>query len=112
MTTLRCDCGNIEIEAPSPQRLTECDCDICRRYHPLWAYYSPAEVDVRIAHARLDHWQRADHVLTFWRCGDCGCVTHYETRPGEPDPQIAANFRMAEPPVRNLPARRVHNRTR
>lgn len=48
-----CHCGAVRIEIPrKPRSLTDCNCSICRRYAPLWAYYlGPA---VRIHAARRD----------------------------------------------------------
>ncbi|WP_110666443.1 GFA family protein [Salinicola halophilus] len=105
----RCDCGNVVIAARVPESVTICDCGICRRYMALWAYYSPDEVSVGIGQAGVDLWQRSDRVVDFVRCARCGCVTHYCTRPGDPDPVVAINCRLAEPACCDIPVRYVAN---
>lgn len=42
-----------------------------------------------------DAYRRGDRGIEFVRCANCGCVTHYRTLPGDDDPLVAVNFRMA-----------------
>lgn len=93
---LSCHCGNISIEAPLPERLTTCNCSICSRYQALWGYYSPEQVRVVTGIRGESAYCWGDRELEFVRCGDCGCVTHYRTVPGQPDPRIAVNFRLVQ----------------
>lgn len=92
---LSCHCGNITLEAPPPERLTTCNCSICTRYQALWGYYLPEQVQVETGPLGESAYCWGDRELEFVRCGGCGCVTHYRTLPGQPEPRIAPNFRMA-----------------
>ncbi|WP_207233495.1 GFA family protein [Salinicola tamaricis] len=110
--TLRCDCGNLEITAPIPAQVTVCNCGICRRYAALWAYYSPGEVTLQVGEAGVALWQRGDREIEFVRCARCGCVSHYRTLPGDTDPLIALNTRLAEPALAGVPVRQADNASR
>jgi hypothetical protein len=101
-----CHCGSIRIEAEPPAQVTVCNCSICSRYQALWGYYSPQQVrlEARPGAERVYTW--GDKELEFVRCSNCGCVTHYRTLPGQPDPRIAVNFRMlVEGTVEGIPVR-------
>ena len=78
-----------------PTQLTECNCSICRRYGPLWAYYPPDEVRILVGADGEQCYVWGDGELEFVRCARCGCITHYRVRTGLPEPRIALNFRMA-----------------
>lgn len=94
---LSCHCGEVVlIVDKAPERLTSCNCSICRRYNTLWGYYSPERVEIQDEQQRLSHYVWGDKELAFYHCSQCGCVTHYETLPGQPDPRIGANFCLAE----------------
>lgn len=90
-----CHCGNIELELEPPSQVTICNCSICSRYQALWGYYEPQQVRVEAKAGSESIYTWGDKELEFVRCSNCGCVTHYKTLPGQPDPRIAVNFRMA-----------------
>ena len=46
-----------------------------------------------------------DNELNFFHCSNCGCVTHYETKPGQNNPKVAINFGMARKEVAEIPIR-------
>ncbi len=102
---LSCHCKNVVIEVETPQQVTQCNCSICSRYMSLWGYFEPNAVSVKIGSEGTDSYSWGDHELDFIRCGNCGCVTHYETKPGQPNPKIAVNFGMDRSLVANVPIR-------
>ena len=99
-----CHCGAIKLQIDTaPDEVTDCNCSICRRYGTLWAYYNPNQV--RIAQDVPTHiYQLDDRSLTFHRCAECGCVTHWSAV--KPDhPRMGVNARLLAPDV--LAAARV-----
>lgn len=102
---LSCHCKNINIIAGEPKELTQCNCSICSRYMCLWGYYLPEEPNINIGSFGLDSYSWGDEELDFFRCSNCGCVTHYATKPGQPNPKIALNFRLSSQSVKGIPAR-------
>lgn len=105
---LSCDCANILITAAIPDQLTVCNCSICARYQSLWGYYKPEGVQVTVGPLGVDAYLRGDREIEFVRCANCGCVTHYQTLPGDTDPLVAVNFRMAVDQLPDIPLR-YHN---
>jgi hypothetical protein len=61
----------------APERLTECNCSICRRYGTLWAYYQRPQVQFAAENGPTDIYMWGDRELEFHRCRACGCVTHW-----------------------------------
>lgn len=102
---LSCHCGNIRIKTEFPDQVTECNCSICRRYMSLWAYYEPGEPVIEIGPEGVQSYSWGDHELDFMRCSRCGCVTHYQTKPGQDKPVVAINFGMARALVSSVPIR-------
>ena len=101
-----CHCGNIQIEVEPPAQVTCCNCSVCFRYQALWGYYQPHEMRLEVQPDHESAYACGDKQLEFVRCSNCGCVTHYRTLPGQPDPRIAVNFRMlVEGTVDGIPVR-------
>lgn len=76
-----CHCRAITLTvSAAPTEVTECSCSICRRYGVLWAYYSLADVTITGGSTEAYVWK--DRSISFHRCSQCGCVTHWwpETR--------------------------------
>lgn len=98
MLIARCHCGAVTVEVPRrPRTLTECNCSICRRYGTLWAYYKAAEVKVAAKRGATDGYTWGERTIRFVRCGQCGCVTHWErVRPG-PEARMGVNARNFDP---------------
>jgi hypothetical protein len=106
---LSCDCKNIEINVAPPTQVTICNCFICSRYQSLWGYYSPGEVKITIGARGTNVYLRGDREIEFVRCANCGCITHYQTLPGDSDPLVAVNFRMMDQELlKDIPVR-YHN---
>jgi hypothetical protein len=102
---LSCHCGNVQIEAEKPAQLTQCNCSICSRYMSLWGYYAPEEPIIRVGIKGTESYSWGDNELDFIRCSDCGCVTHYQTKQGQPNPVVAVNFGMARNEVAAISVR-------
>ncbi len=69
-----CRAVSIEVAAP-PDKLTSCNCSVCRRVGGLWAYYTLAQV-IRISGETVPYvW--GDRTLALHHCPTCGCVTHW-----------------------------------
>ncbi len=104
--TVSCHCGRIAITVPdTPVKLNECRCSLCYRYGVVWAYYLRSQVTITSPPGEPSHrYVRSDAVadgdLGFFRCGHCGCVTHWEgiadtpKRKG-PTARVGVNWRMA-----------------
>lgn len=103
---LTCHCENIQIDVAPPSQVTNCNCSICSRYKALWGYYDPKNVEIQVGDAGENIYIWGDKDIEFVRCAICGCVTYYRTLPGQPDPKIAINFRMAaEESIAEVPVR-------
>jgi hypothetical protein len=104
--TLRvsCHCGAVVLElSRTPRKLTECNCSICRRYGALWAYCSRSRARVVQGRHSLVKYVQEGRKREFWRCRNCGCVTHHQRPNGA---TIAVNARNMDPQaVAELPIR-------
>lgn len=100
MLSATCHCGAVTIEIPRrPRTLTNCNCSICRRYGPLWAYYRRTAVNISSSPGATDSYVWGKKTLRFVRCADCGCITHWE-RVSEPEKgRVGVNARNFEPEV-------------
>jgi hypothetical protein len=102
---LSCHCKNVTIEVEAPSIVTQCNCSICSRYMALWGYYEPDEPVINIGKAGINSYSWGDDELNFIRCANCGCITHYETKVGQPDPKVAINFGLARAVVADISVR-------
>ncbi len=94
-----CHCGAVKIAIPrQPETITQCNCSICRRYGPLWAYFAQREVEIEAAAGSTDEYIWGDRMIAFVRCCHCGCITHWRelAEPGD-DARMGVNVRMFEP---------------
>ena len=74
-----CHCGAVRIEVPSvPERVTDCNCSLCRRLGALWAYYEVGTVRVEGHPEKTSEYIWGDKTLRTVRCATCGCITHWE----------------------------------
>jgi hypothetical protein len=105
-----CHCGNIIISVKKvPEKITSCNCSICRRYAALWAYYHPNDVEVKYKNDVSTFYIWGDREIEFHRCTTCGCITHYVSVDKLIDPVFAINTRMMDPKViEKLPIRYVN----
>lgn len=100
MFSVECHCGNIKLFSNEPPgSITSCNCSICYRLGALWAYYNAENVAVRIPDNSADTYTWGDKTITYHRCGDCGCTTHYTTTEINGDEIVAINCRMTSSEV-------------
>lgn len=93
-----CHCGAVRFTLQAaPETVTDCNCSICRRYGVLWAYYSPASVQLGSPEPSTDTYSTASHTLAFHRCRICGCVTHWTPLEWREPNRMAVNARLLEP---------------
>lgn len=107
--TSTCHCGAVEITVPrAPEKVTLCNCSMCRRYGALWGYYLPRDVVVKAGPDATQGYVWGDKVIRFVRCANCGCVTHYDLIVSKGDDDtMAVNMRMFAPEqVGNVKIRR------
>lgn len=98
MPTATCHCGAVKVEVPSlPETLTDCNCSICRRLGTLWAYYPIESVKVTGHPDYTDAYVWGDKMLKTIRCGNCGCVTHWEPVDPNAGGKMGVNARNLEP---------------
>jgi hypothetical protein len=99
MLTGSCHCGAVKIQvARKPQRLTSCNCSICRRHAGLWGYYDRSKVKVVARKRALHRYAWGDKYLWLYRCAACGCVTHWQPISSAKN-RMGVNFRNFEPSV-------------
>jgi hypothetical protein len=93
-----CHCGAVRIELPAaPQKITLCNCSICRRTGALWGYYPATAVRI---HGHPDQTQGyiwGDRTLATVRCRHCGCVTHWQPLQPNSDGRMGVNMRNFDP---------------
>jgi hypothetical protein len=92
-----CHCGAIRWSYEgTPEKLTDCNCSMCRRVAGLWAYGT--EETITVTGGPLIRYLQGDRSLAFCSCATCGCTTHWEPVEGEPGGRrMAVNVRMADP---------------
>jgi hypothetical protein len=77
MLSATCHCGAVRIEVPQPpQKLTICNCSICRRYGALWAYYKAGTVRVTGHPENTTEYVWGDKTLRTIRCRDGREASH------------------------------------
>lgn len=94
-----CHCGAVSFEYPAtPEKLTSCNCSLCRRVGGLWAYAPKNEIALRYAEDAVIKYVQGDKTLATVSCKTCGCTTHWEPLEDKaPDARMAVNMRMADP---------------
>ncbi len=91
-----CHCGAIVVEFPGvPEKVTECNCSICRRLGALWIYCAVEDVSLFYAQGATSTYAWGDKTLEFHRCKICGCVTHWLPL-NEKYPAMGINARMID----------------
>ena len=96
MFSVECHCGNLKlVTANPPASITSCNCSICNRLGALWAYYDRQQVEIIRGDAPMDSYSWGEKTITYHRCGECGCTTHYTATEADGSGLIAINCRMA-----------------
>ncbi len=100
MVRAACHCGAVRITMePAPAWVCDCNCSICRRYGTLWAYawdrLANRNLQVTLIQGAdaLEAYAWGDRRLGFYRCKECGCVTHHAAL-SEPDNIRGVNARL------------------
>jgi hypothetical protein len=98
MLRATCHCGAVAISIPRPpDKVTNCNCSICRRYGTLWGYFEQSEVLVEAAPGATQEYSWGDKSLAFVRCATCGCVTHWRPLASRKSLRMGVNIRAFEP---------------
>ena len=97
-----CHCGAVRWTFDGiPEKLTSCNCSICRRIAALWAYGTKGNVTVAAAPDATISYVQGDKSLAIHTCRVCGCTTHWQALaaegPGPDNWRVAVNMRMADP---------------
>ncbi len=97
MFSVDCHCGNLRLVAnESPYSLTSCNCSICNRLGAIWAYYDRKNVEIVSGDKMKNTYSWGEKTITFHRCGECGCTTHYTAAESDGSELVAINCRMAK----------------
>ena len=107
MFVVKCHCENLKLVAnKAPSSITSCNCSICNRLGALWAYYDLKNVEILSTGKPIDTYSWGEKTITYHRCGECGCTTHYTATESDGSELIAINCRMASlSEVSNIPVR-------
>ena len=89
-----CHCGAV---LRMSRTLTRCNCSICRRYRALWAYHAASSVRIEAPKGGLSKYSWKRRIRDYYRCRNCGCVTHYKYRGKRRYTIIAVNAVNFEP---------------
>jgi len=98
----KCHCGAVSFSVPSmPKSLTNCNCSLCSRVAPLWAYYKIQDVEINSAPGATIAYSHGDKNLALHSCKNCGCTTHWERLKSTMPNRMGVNFRMCSAQIRN-----------
>jgi len=95
----QCHCGAVQLSAPPPEYITECNCTLCTKLGTMW-FYHPGDV-VTVAGETIPY-VRTDLSETFLathHCPGCGCTTHWVALNAAPDARMGLNVRLFEDDV-------------
>lgn len=95
MIEATCHCGASKASAAKkPEFLLDCNCSLCRRYKPLWAYYEGSQVEIE-CEAPLLVYSWGKKRITFHFCSNCHSLLHNSSESKEGHRKIGVNARMA-----------------
>ena len=103
-----CHCGSVKWEVKKQiDRITACNCTVCRKYGVLWAYGNK-DLDVFVA-GETKEYLRGDEDIGFHFCPNCGCVAYWLGKNLKENGtyKIAVNTRLSDQPelIANVPIR-------
>ena len=98
----KCHCGEFSIGIPRrPRVLTRCNCSICCRIQPLFAYFIASSIKLYYSKGTLESYVWGKGALRWYRCGSCGCFTHHApVRAGDavnPSSRLGVNLHLVHP---------------
>lgn len=102
MLEVKCHCGACTINVPRrPRVLTACNCSMCSRIQPLFAYYIARTITVNAPAGTIDSYVWGKGRLRWYRCRTCGCFTHHHPvgRESDTGSRTGVNLRLADPAV-------------
>jgi hypothetical protein len=100
MIEASCHCGAIRLKVASPpDRVTDCNCSLCRRLGTLWAYYPPGEVEIIEAPGASFGYVQGDRSLATHSCGTCGCTAYWLPLEGKDENRMGINARLFGPEI-------------
>ena len=95
-----CHCGAIKFEvSEAPASVTVCTCTFCTKRGALWAYYTPAQVNLAVT-PEADAIYSRNGMNKHHHCNVCGCGTFSEVptwtdyKPDFDNPRISVNVRL------------------
>jgi hypothetical protein len=93
-----CHCGSIRFRLTRrPDKLTDCNCSVCRRYRGLWVHAPHEDIELVVG-GPVVRYVRGDREIAFVTCGTCGGTTHWEPNGAEHDRgYMAVNAAMFDP---------------
>lgn len=98
MISATCHCGAVRVEIPAPpEKVTCCNCSICRRLGALWAFYPLDAVRIEASADASEEYRWGEQTRRFMRCRRCGCATHVLPTSPTPESKIEVNVRLFEP---------------
>lgn len=99
MLRATCHCGAVALTLPrAPEKVTNCNCSICRRYGTLWGYFDSSEVGVEAPPGATQEYLHGARSIAFVRCSRCGCVTHWRPIAGRrKSARMGVNIRLFDP---------------
>ena len=103
----QCHCGKVKWKFEGDiDRITACNCTVCRKYGTLWAY-GFKDKNVTIS-GETSKYLRSGEELSFNFCSDCGCVAYWHgVEKHEEGYRVAVNTRLANNPeeIESIPIR-------
>ncbi len=98
MLEAKCHCGNIVLSTTElPESVTSCNCSICHSLGALWAYYNLPDVGIKNSNPADSIYEWGEKTMSFHRCENCGCTTHYTRTEDDGNRLVAINTRMVSP---------------
>ena len=104
----QCHCGQVKWSFEGAiERITSCNCTVCRKYGTLWAY-GFKDKNIKVT-GETKKYLRGDEELSFHFCPKCGCVCYWHGEDKHPDGsyRIAVNTRLINNPklIEDIPIR-------
>ena len=91
-----CHCGAVQLSAPRPEAVTDCNCTMCSKRGGLWAYYPGDDVTIAGPTATYVRADVTEAFLATHFCATCGCTTHWTPLSDPPHARIGVNARLLE----------------
>ncbi len=102
-----CHCGVVHFKFHGhPTRLVVCNCSICSRLRPLWAYGRGGVIEITKGVDQTMAYVWGDKSLAFHSCKTCGCTAHWKGLSSGNPQNMAVNMALCVPSeIREIPLR-------